>query len=152
MFSKPAHVARPRIGPPGANHGPFTTKPSSCHVHSTLQVTPPTSPCPILSADAEPARKRADTIFSTQCRVWRYQKCTTGFKGLNQLPDFQWTSDILLISHSLLSIIFTQHSSIPVYIGLVLCVSSSFSWRRSTDRNILLLPILAKLKESVFTT
>ena len=30
MFSKPAHAARPRIGPPSANHGPFTIKPSIC--------------------------------------------------------------------------------------------------------------------------
>ena len=35
--------SKPRIGPPSANHGPFTVKPSSCHMHSTLQVTPPTS-------------------------------------------------------------------------------------------------------------
>ena len=27
-FSKLPHAARPRIGPPSANHGPFTTKPS----------------------------------------------------------------------------------------------------------------------------
>ena len=36
-FSKPVHAARARGGPPGANHGP---KPSSCHVHSTMWVTP----------------------------------------------------------------------------------------------------------------
>ena len=81
-FSKPPHTARPRIDPPGANHDHFTAKPSSCHVHSTLQVTPPTSPCPTLSADAGPACQRAETIFSAQCTVWRYQKCTIGFKGL----------------------------------------------------------------------
>ena len=88
-FSKPAHAARPRVGPPGANHGPFAAKPSSCHVHSTLRVTPPTSPCATLSADAEPARQRAETIFSAQCAVWRYQKCTIGFKGLKsyQFPS-----------------------------------------------------------------
>ena len=37
-FSKPVHAARARGGPHGANHGP---KPSSCHVHSTMWVTPP---------------------------------------------------------------------------------------------------------------
>ena len=42
-FSKPSHAARARIRPPGANHDPFTLKPSSYHVHSTLRVTPPTS-------------------------------------------------------------------------------------------------------------
>ena len=54
-------------GPPGANHGLLKAKLSSHHVHSTLPVTPPTSPCPTLSADTEPARKRAETIFSAQC-------------------------------------------------------------------------------------
>ena len=33
------------------------------------RMTPPTSPCPTLSADTEPARKRAETIFSAQCDV-----------------------------------------------------------------------------------
>ena len=56
-------------GPPGTNHGLFKAKPSSHHVHSTLPVAPPTSPCPTLSADAEPARKHAETIFSAQCAV-----------------------------------------------------------------------------------
>ena len=39
-FSKPAHAARVRTSPPGANHSPFTAKPSSCHAHSTLRVYP----------------------------------------------------------------------------------------------------------------
>ena len=69
VFSKPVHAVRAWGGPPGTNHGLFKAKPSSHHVHSTLPVTPPTSPCPTLSADAEPARKRAETIFSTQCAV-----------------------------------------------------------------------------------
>ena len=81
-FSKLTHATKPRVGPPGANHGPFTAKPSSCHVHSTLWVTPPTSPCPTLSADTELARQRAETIFFAQCTVWHYQKCTIEFKGL----------------------------------------------------------------------
>ena len=63
MFSTPVHSARVRIGLPGANHALFTAKPSSCHVHSTLQVTPPTSPCPTVPADTEPARKHTETIF-----------------------------------------------------------------------------------------
>ena len=60
---------RVRICPPSANHGPFTAKPSSCHVHSTLQVTPPTSPCPTLSATAEPARQHTEIIFCVECAV-----------------------------------------------------------------------------------
>ena len=54
MFSKPVHAVRAGGGHPGANHGLFKAKPSSHHVHSTLRLTPPTSPCPTLSADAEP--------------------------------------------------------------------------------------------------
>ena len=56
-------------GPPSANHGLFNAKPSRHHVHVTLQVTPPTFPCPILSAGAEPMCKRAETISSAQCDV-----------------------------------------------------------------------------------
>ena len=40
-LSKPIHAITARIGPPSANHGSFTAKPSSCNVHSTLQATPP---------------------------------------------------------------------------------------------------------------
>ena len=54
---------------PGDNHGLFKAKPSSHHVHSTLPMTPPTSLCPTLSADTEPAHKRTETIFSAQCDV-----------------------------------------------------------------------------------
>ena len=53
VFSKPVHAIRAWVGPLGTNHGLFKAKPSSHHVHSTLPVTPPTSPCPTLSADAE---------------------------------------------------------------------------------------------------
>ena len=57
VLSQPVHVVRLRDGPSGPNHGPSTAKPSSHHVHVTLWVTPPTSFCPTLSADAEPVRK-----------------------------------------------------------------------------------------------
>ena len=67
--SEPIHAARARVGPPSANYGLFRTKPSSCHVHSTLQLTLPTSPCPTLSADAELACKHTETIFSVQCTL-----------------------------------------------------------------------------------
>ena len=40
-LSKPIHAITARIGPPGANHGSFIAKPSSCNLHSTLQATPP---------------------------------------------------------------------------------------------------------------
>ena len=70
VFSKPVHAVRVRGGPPGPNHDSFTAKPSSHHVHSTLRVTLPTSPCPTLSGDAELTRKCAETIFSAQlCSV-----------------------------------------------------------------------------------
>ena len=52
-FSMPIHAARARIGPHGPNHGTLIAKPSNHHVHVTLWVTPPTSSCPTLSADAE---------------------------------------------------------------------------------------------------
>ena len=49
VFSKLIHAARVRSGSLGPNHGPFTAKLSSHHVHSTLQVIPPTSPLSHLS-------------------------------------------------------------------------------------------------------
>ena len=61
VLSKPVHAIRAWGGPSGTDHGLFKAKPSSHHVHSTLRVIPPTSPCPTLSADAEPVRKRTET-------------------------------------------------------------------------------------------
>ena len=69
VFCKPVHALRARGGPPSPNHDPFTAKPSSHHVHVTVRVTPPTSLCPTLSADAEPARKCTEIIFSAHCAV-----------------------------------------------------------------------------------
>ena len=54
--SKPVLAVRVRIGPPGPNHAPFTAKPSSHHVHSNLQVTPPTFPCPMQNLGASAHR------------------------------------------------------------------------------------------------
>ena len=82
--SKPAHAARARIGPHSANHDTLTAKPSSHHVHVTLWVTPPTSPCPTLSANAEPARVvRRDYLFCA-VRSMMQPKGNLGFKGLTR--------------------------------------------------------------------
>ena len=70
VFCKLVHAVRVRSALPGLNHDSFTAKPSSHHVH----VTPPTSPCPTLSVNAEPERKCAETIFCVQCAVWCNQK------------------------------------------------------------------------------
>ena len=48
VIFKPICAARARNGIPSANHVPLIAKPSSCHVHSTLCVTPPTSHCATL--------------------------------------------------------------------------------------------------------
>ena len=63
-ISKPLHAARARISSPGPYHGALTAKPSSHHVHVPLWVTPPISPCPTISANAELCTQRAKTIFS----------------------------------------------------------------------------------------
>ena len=83
VFSEPICTNKARIGPPSANQGISTDSHNSQHVQVTLRVTPPTSPCPTLSADAEPARKCAETIFSVHCAVWRQQKLTLGIKGIS---------------------------------------------------------------------
>ena len=46
--------AKERNGPPNANQGFSTAKPRGSHAGYTLWVHPPTSPCPALSAGAEP--------------------------------------------------------------------------------------------------
>jgi len=68
--SKPVHAVRVGGGPPGTNHCLFKDKPSSHHVNVTL-CDLSTSPCPTLSADAEPAHKRQRLSFlcSAQCDV-----------------------------------------------------------------------------------
>ena len=48
VFSKPVHAVSAWAGSLGTNHDLFKAKPSSHHVHSTLWMTPPTSPCPTL--------------------------------------------------------------------------------------------------------
>ena len=81
MFSKPVHAARAGIGPPGPNHGTLTAKPSSHRVHDTLRMTPPTSPCPTLSADTEPARvARRDYLFCM--RSAQYDVTKSALQGL----------------------------------------------------------------------
>ena len=87
VFSKLVYAVRAWGGPPGTvtNHGLFKAKPSSHHVHSILQVTPPTSPCPTspcptLSADAEPARK---------CDVTK--SATIGFNGFIKEIKHCWS-------------------------------------------------------------
>ena len=62
-FSKLFYAARARIGQNGPNHGTFTAKTSNHHVHVILRVTPPTSPCPTLSFDAEPTCKHVRLSF-----------------------------------------------------------------------------------------
>ena len=38
-------------------------------IHARIGVTAATSPCPTLSADAEPEHKHAEAIFCAQCAV-----------------------------------------------------------------------------------
>ena len=73
VFCDPVHALGLRGGPPGPNHGPFTAKPSDHHLHSTLLVTPPTSPCPTLSADTEPACTSALRL-SFLPSIWTYAR------------------------------------------------------------------------------
>ena len=73
-FSNPIHTVRVRSGPPIPNNDRFIAKPSSHHVHVSLWVTPPTSPCPTISADAEPVHKYSvqydvskSALYSLKC-------------------------------------------------------------------------------------
>ena len=79
VFSKPVHAVRGEVAHPVP---PWPFHWQAYHVHKTLGVTPSTSCCSNLSADAKPVCKRAETIFSVRCALWCNQKCTTGFNGL----------------------------------------------------------------------
>ena len=66
LFSKPIRAKEERNGPPSADQGLSTAKPRSSHAFCTLQVHPPTSPCPTLSAGAEPKSQG-------HCRKWHHK-------------------------------------------------------------------------------
>ena len=68
-FTKPIHATRARIGPPGANHGPFATKASRCQVHSTLWVTPPNLP---LSHNIDRTSADEGRVTGVNCIGGRY--------------------------------------------------------------------------------
>ena len=71
-FSKPTCVNYARGGPLSVNH--MEASHNSHHVHVTLLVTQPTSPCPTFFANTEPARKlsvrRPSFLHSAQCESW----------------------------------------------------------------------------------
>ena len=52
--SNPIYAKNDGNGPPSADQDLSTVEPRHGHVVCTLRVHPPTSPCPALSADAEP--------------------------------------------------------------------------------------------------
>ena len=88
-FSMLSHVARVRINSLPTMALAFTAKSWSCHVHSTLRLTPSTTPCPTYSADAELAWQHAETAFSVQCKILWNQKFTIGSnRNLSIHTDF----------------------------------------------------------------
>ena len=133
-FSKPVHAARARVGQPSPNHGTLTAKPSSHHVHVTLQVTPPTSPCPTLSANAEPVRNVQNTIFSVQCTVWCNQNSTIGFKRLlkNETRSFAtfcflWFSNLFAFINLSVCLSIYLSTYLPTYLLMLYVPNSEFN-------------------------
>ena len=107
MFSKPICANKARIGPPSANQGISTDSHNSNHVQVTLQVTPPTSPCPTLSADTESAHKRAcrDYLFCA-LRSVTSKKLTLGIKWLSTILMMVFTITQLSSSYRYFAAIF----------------------------------------------
>ena len=106
--AKPVHAAKARITPPSSNHAwPFfTAKPSSYYVLSTLWMTPPNSPCPTLSADAEPAHQRIVQLNVTNMQ-YKYVLPKTKKQDLELLLDqndfFCWKKCCQVIMQQTLS-------------------------------------------------
>ena len=61
-------ATKAKIGPPNANQAISNTYHNSHHVHITLRVTPPTSPCSTFSVYTEPMHRDYDSL-SAQCTV-----------------------------------------------------------------------------------
>ena len=85
-FSQPVCASEDSSGPLRANQGIFKAEPRDSNAVCTLRVHPPTSPCPALSAVAEP-------ISWSHCRKWRHKRkvsCriypATSGKGLREVP------------------------------------------------------------------
>ena len=77
-LSKPIHAVSTRVGPTGANHGPFTARSSSCQVHRILWVTQPT-PSPFQNPHASAQR----LSFLEVCSMLQ----PIGFNGLQQFNE-----------------------------------------------------------------
>ena len=71
VLSKLIHAARVNICRPGVIHGPSTAKPSSCHVHCTLWVTPPTLPLSHLFY----WHMQAQCAWCSSLCTWAMQSC-----------------------------------------------------------------------------
>ena len=82
LVSNSIDAKKDRNGPPSANQVTSKHQPRRGHAVCTLRVHPPTSPCPTLSAHAEP-------ISWSHCRKWHHEAeslmtpiCAIGPKGL----------------------------------------------------------------------
>ena len=71
VLSKLIHAARVNICRPGVIHGPSTAKPSSCHVHCTLRVIPPTLPLSHLFY----WHMQAQCAWCSSLCTWAMQSC-----------------------------------------------------------------------------
>jgi len=66
LVSNSMYAKKDRNGPPSANQVASKHQPRHGHAVSTLRVHPPTSPCPALSAHAEPKSQG-------HCRMWHHE-------------------------------------------------------------------------------
>jgi len=66
LVSNSIYAKKDRNGPSSANQVTSKDEPRRGHAVCTLRVHPPTSPCPALSAQAEPKSQR-------HCRKWHHE-------------------------------------------------------------------------------
>ena len=86
-------ATKAKIGPPNANQAISKTYHNSHHVHITLWVTLPISPCPTFSVYTEPMRRDYDSL-SVQCTVWLIKSALHGLKGLLRSSSVTSNTDL----------------------------------------------------------
>ena len=94
------YARKDRNGPPSVNQVISTDKPRRGHAVCTLQLHPPTSPYPTLSAEAEPVSKdMPEGTSETESLVMLIG--TMGPKGFNEKKSILATYQLVPVSQKL---------------------------------------------------
>ena len=135
LFLTPFMPNRTEYGPPSANKVVSTTKPRHGHAVFTLQVHPPTSPYPALSAEAEPISKR-------HCQKWHHEAETlmTYISAMGPKELIKWKVSIQVhIAYSIyrcpyigVSIHWTRLTFVHFWKMWLACTVPALGWAGNT--------------------